>query len=72
MVVDDHSTGWLKRGFPWVYPKELVRAPRRIRPGSIVHVKSAHGACLGTGLWDDGWIAVRRFRPLRVLFGMRA
>lgn len=62
MVVDNHSAGWLKRGFPWVYPKEVVRKPRRLEPGSAVRLEDARGVSLGSGIWDDGWLAVRRFR----------
>ncbi len=62
MVVDNHSAGWLERGFPWVYPKEIPSRPR-LRPGAIVQLQDRRGRALGSGLWDDGWLAVRRFRP---------
>jgi 23S rRNA (cytosine1962-C5)-methyltransferase len=62
VVVDNHSAGWLRRGFPWVYPKELARRSSALRPGAIVSLQDDRGADLGCGVWDDGWIAVRRFR----------
>ena len=62
MVVDNHSAGWLGRGFPWVYPKELARPARGLEPGAVVRLQDLRGQALGTGLWDDGWLAVRRFR----------
>ncbi len=63
MVVDNHSAGWLGRGFPWVYPKEVSRRPRGLEPGDTVGLQDSRGGDLGTGIWDDGWLAVRRFRP---------
>ncbi len=63
MVVNHHSAGWLERGFPWVYPNEVQRKPRTITPGAVVRLEDQKGRCLGTGVWDDGWLAVRRFRP---------
>ena len=61
-MVDDHSAGWLARGFPWVYPKEVLRRPQRSAPGLVVALQDERGRSLGTGIWDDGWLAVRRFR----------
>lgn len=58
--VDGHSTGWLQKGFAWVYPTE-VRG-RRPEPGEEVVIVGASGESLGRGVGDDGWIAVRRFR----------
>lgn len=55
-----YSTGWLKRGFPWVYPAEVVRG--RAEPGAVVRLRGEGGAALGVGVADRGWIAVRRFR----------
>ena len=60
--VDGHSERWLKRGFPWVYPKELTGRGKGIKPGSVVQIVNGQGQNLGTGVFDDGWIAVRRFR----------
>ncbi len=62
MVVDNHSAGWLSKGFPWVYPKELARPVRSLQPGNTVQLQGLDGRALGAGLWDDGWLAVRRFR----------
>jgi 23S rRNA (cytosine1962-C5)-methyltransferase len=62
-VVNHHSAGWLDRGFPWVYPKEVQRRPPGIRPGDTVLLQDQKGRGLGAGVWDDGWLAVRRFRP---------
>lgn len=61
--VNRHSAEWLQKGFPWVYPNEVVRAPRGCGAGRVVRIHGAGGTSLGTGIWDDGWIAVRRFRP---------
>ena len=60
--VDGHSERWLKRGFPWVYPKELTGRGKGIKPGTVVQIVNGQGQSLGTGIFDDGWIAVRRFR----------
>ena len=62
MVVDNHSAGWLGKGFPWVYPKEVDRSPKGARPGDTVQLQDGRGKDLGTGVWDDGWLAVRRIR----------
>jgi len=40
----------------------VVRKPPRLRPGSLVRLQGPGGAQLGLGIWDEGWIAVRRFR----------
>lgn len=55
-----YSTGWLKRGFPWVYPAEVVRG--RVEVGQPVRLRGEGGADLGVGVGDSGWISVRRFR----------
>ena len=55
-----YSTGWLKRGFPWVYPAEITRG--RPQAGETVQLKGEGGASLGTGIADSGWLAARRFR----------
>ncbi len=62
MVVNGHSAGWLAKGFCWVYPKEVTRHPKGTRVGSVVQLEGPQGQSLGAGIWDDGWIAVRRFR----------
>jgi len=61
-VVNAHSEGWLKRGFCWVYPDEIEEQPRGLRGGEVVPIIGKSGAPLGVGIWDPGWIAVRRFR----------
>ncbi|MEQ1568699.1 MAG: class I SAM-dependent rRNA methyltransferase [Myxococcota bacterium] len=60
IVVDGYSEGWLRKGFPWVYPKEVTRG--RLVPGEQVTLRSAGGEELGRGVADDGFVAVRRFR----------
>ena len=62
MTVNGHSAGWLARGFCWVYPAEVQQRTTGLRPGAVVHLRGPDGRDLGVGLWDDGWIAVRRFR----------
>jgi 23S rRNA (cytosine1962-C5)-methyltransferase len=58
--VDGYSEGWLRKGFPWVYPKEITSGGTS--PGSEVLIRSAGGDLLGRGIADDGFVAVRRFR----------
>lgn len=58
--VDGYSEGWLRKGFPWVYPKEITTG--RIEPGATVQLESHGGQPLGVGIADDGFVAVRRFR----------
>lgn len=60
IVVDGYSERWLRRGFPWVYPKEIVAG--RPRPGELVTVRAGNGDVLGRGLGDEGWIAARVMR----------
>lgn len=59
LTVNAYSAKWLKRGFPWVYPKEVVRG--KLRAGEWVEIRDERGARLGMGLADTGWIAVRVF-----------
>jgi 23S rRNA (cytosine1962-C5)-methyltransferase len=55
--VNAYSEKWVRRGFPWVYPKEVTAGqPRR---GDEVVVRAPGGEALGRGIGDDGWIAVR-------------
>ncbi len=63
MVVNGYSEQWLRQGFPWVYPKEVVARPDGLSPGQTVRLQTQDGTPMGVGLWDSGWIAVRRFRP---------
>ena len=60
-MVNGYSEQWLRQGFPWVYPKEVVARPKRLKPGQLVKLRSQGGHDFGIGLWDTGWIAVRRF-----------
>ena len=59
--VDGHSERWLKRGFPWVYPKEMTGRGKGIKVGTLVQIVNQQGQLLGSGIFDNGWIAVRRF-----------
>jgi len=61
IVVNDYSERWLRQGFPWVYPVEVV-AGEPGDPGTEVTVRSRKGEVLGRGLADTGWIAVRVYR----------
>ncbi len=60
LTVNEYATRWLKKGFPWIYPKEVVKG-RRV-PGEWAIVRSERGEVLGTALLDDGWLAGRVFR----------
>ena len=60
LVVNGYSEGWLRKGFPWVYPKEVVRGGGKA--ASEVTVVSQRGDVLGRALTDDGWLAARVFR----------
>jgi 23S rRNA (cytosine1962-C5)-methyltransferase len=60
--VNGHSAEWLGRGFPWVYPDEVKTIAGRRAPGDLVDIVGPGGEDLGTGILDDGWISVRRFR----------
>lgn len=60
LEVDAYSTGWLKKGFPWVYPKEVRKGSNRA--GSEVLVRGTGGQVLGRGLVARGFLAARVFR----------
>ena len=60
--VNGHSESWLRKGFPWVYPAEVLDKGSQVGVGRTVRLEGAGGRSLGVGIWDDGWIAVRRFR----------
>lgn len=62
VVVNGYSERWLKQGFPWVYPKEVVSRTPGLRPGAAVQLQSERGEALGAGIYDEGWLAARRFR----------
>ena len=61
VVVEGGSERWLKRGFQWVYPNEILAKQNGLTSGRQVDIVSQSGEHLGCGIWDDGWIAVRRF-----------
>lgn len=58
-VVNGYSSEWLGKGFPWVYPKEVLARGAR---ASTVELRSADGRALGRGVPDEGWIAARVYR----------
>ena len=62
VVVNGYSERWLRRGFPWVYRDEVVGRTGAFTPGHVVSIRSRSGAVLGTGVWDDAHVEVRRFR----------
>jgi 23S rRNA (cytosine1962-C5)-methyltransferase len=70
VVVDGYSERWLRRGFTWVYPKEVKSGD--LRAGAEVLVRTLGGEVLGRGVADRGWLAVRVFRhddgPLDLAF----
>ncbi|MEZ4322746.1 MAG: class I SAM-dependent rRNA methyltransferase [Myxococcota bacterium] len=59
LTVNGYSAKWLGRGFPWVYPKEVVRG--KAGPGEWVELRDERGTRLGVGLADEGWLAARVF-----------
>jgi 23S rRNA (cytosine1962-C5)-methyltransferase len=60
ITVDGYSERWLRKGFPWVYPKEVRSG--KAKAGDEVVVRSGGGEALGRGLADEGWLAVRVYR----------
>ena len=62
VTVNEYSEQWLKRGFPWVYNKEVLGRGGRFLPGQMVNIRTRKGDLLGVGIWDEGKIEVRRFR----------
>ncbi|MFT7518783.1 MAG: 23S rRNA (cytosine1962-C5)-methyltransferase [Kiritimatiellia bacterium] len=58
-VVNGYSQTWLKKGFPWVYPDEVVS---RGKGGGTVLVRGPSGDVLGRAVPDEGWIAARVYR----------
>lgn len=62
VVANGYSTNWLRKGFPWVYEREVVQSPRAVKVGDHPLVLDGKGAVLGRGVWDEGAIALRRFR----------
>ena len=63
VVVNAYSEGWLRQGFPWVYHDEVVGRTGSLLPGRVVAIHARDGTSMGTGIWDEGRIEVRRFRP---------
>jgi 23S rRNA (cytosine1962-C5)-methyltransferase len=61
VTVNGYSAKWLRKGFPWVYPKEVVTGHPGKAEGSWVEVRDERGNRLGSGIADSGWIAVRVF-----------
>lgn len=61
LQVDGYSEQWLSKGFPWVYPKEVV-AGAPPREGEERLLVGPSGRALGRGLADAGWIAARVYR----------
>jgi len=60
LVVNGYSERWLRKGFPWVYRKEIQSGGGR--PGTERLVRSARGDVLGRAILDDGWIGARVYR----------
>ena len=60
VTVNAYSAKWLKRSFPWVYPKEHVSG--KVQAGTWAQLREGSGPVLGTGLLDDGWLLARVFR----------
>ncbi|TVQ88397.1 MAG: class I SAM-dependent rRNA methyltransferase [Deltaproteobacteria bacterium] len=57
--VNGYSAEWLRKGFPWIYPKEISRPVAGRGP---LKVEAPDGTLLGTALPDQGWIAARVYR----------
>lgn len=62
IVVNGYSEQWLRKGFPWVYREEVVARTGSLVPGRTVRIRARNGDTLGTGIWDEGKVEVRRFR----------
>ena len=60
--VNGYSERWLRQGFPWVYDNEITARADSLQPGDVVPIRARDGQVLGTGVWDQGKVAVRRFR----------
>ena len=43
VVVNGYSEKWLKQGFCWVYPAEILAHPKRLRTGQVVKLASESG-----------------------------
>ncbi len=64
-MVNSYSAKWLGRGFCWVYQDEVVGRTGALKPGQVVSIVTRDGQDLGTGIWDEGRIEVRRLRETR-------
>ena len=62
LVVNQESASWLRRGFPWIYPKEILHRPAKLKPGRELQVESEQGQFLGRVIWEGDWIAARCMR----------
>ena len=62
ICVNEYSASWLKKGFDWVYPKEISKKPPHAKNGSLVSIYSKQNEFLGIGIYSFGRVAVRRFR----------
>ena len=60
ITVNGYSEQWVRKGFSWVYPKEIEAGGAA--PGAHVSVVTKSGDVLGRGVFDNGWIAVRIMR----------
>jgi 23S rRNA (cytosine1962-C5)-methyltransferase len=58
--VNSYSEKWLRKGFPWVYPKEVVASSAA--PGEVVLLRSDRDLPLGRAIADSGWLAARVYR----------
>ena len=59
--INDYATQWLRKGFDWVYPKE-IKGRLNCKPGTVVHLLGSNGHFLGVGIFEGDPIAIRRFR----------
>jgi len=62
VVVDGYAERWLRRGFPWVYKKEVTERTGSLSSGQVVTIRTRQGVVLGSGIWDEGNVEVRRYR----------
>ena len=60
LVVNGYSERWLRKGFPWVYRKEIQSGGGSA--GTERPIWSTKGDLLGRGILDDGWIGARVYR----------
>ena len=65
VMVNAYSEKWLRKGFCWVYSEEVIGRTGALRPGQVVSIVTRDGQDLGTGIWDEGKVEVRRMREQR-------